>query len=340
MGIMRRANAQILLDGADITAPLAPYLQQVTVTDHLEGELDDLQITLVNTENKFLSAGWGFKKKQQLSLLILSHYWENEFEATQIAKAGIFFLDEKSYNKETATIKAISAPLKAKNVERSKTWEKISLEDLGQEFATKYDLEYQYLPEKEIQLKNLMQEKETDFAFFSKIADEQGVKVKLTYNKLVLFSEEDFAAKLPTAMVDMNNVIDYQITDKSDDIYDAIEVTYKSTKTNKKETVKLTWAEITGGTVEDEPEKVLRVEAKSKVDDMRAYAKNELEQANKWEIEIEITEVGRRTIYAGCTVMLVNSGEYGGKYLVTTVTNTLPGWQTKYKCYKIKAEAK
>jgi phage protein D len=336
---MRRVNAQILLDGADISMPLAPYLQSVEVTDHLEGELDDLQIKLVNTDNKFLSSGWSFRKKQKLTLLISSANWENELEGTAIAKAGIFFLDEKKFSKEAATIKAISAPLVAKNSERSKTWGNISLKDLGAEFATKYGLEYQYLLEKEIKLKNLMQGKETDFAFLQKTADEQGVKLKLTYNKVVFFLEEEYAEKLPVALVDLNNVEDYDITDKSDDVYDAIEVTYKNVQKNKKEKITLTWAELIGQKSKEEPEKILRRAAKSKIDDLREYAKNELIKENKWEVEIDITETGRRSIYAGCTVMLVNSGEYNGKYLVTSVIHSLPTWITKYKCYKIKKEA-
>lgn len=52
-----------------------------------------------------------------------------------------------------------------------------------------------YISSRDIILKNLTQEKETDFSYLNKIAQEEGVKLKLTHNSLILFEESEFAKK-------------------------------------------------------------------------------------------------------------------------------------------------
>jgi phage protein D len=334
---IRRVYPDIILDDTNISINLRPYIQSIEVTDNLEGTLDDMKLNLINKENKFLSKDWGFEKKQKLTYNIKTLNWENANEGLIQAASGIFFIDEKEFDKELAIIKAISAPLEAKDTKSSKTWGKITLKNLGKEKADKYNLEFQYLVNEEINLADLKQEKQSDFEFLNKIAEDEGVKLKITFNKLILFMEDDFIKKNPVAVIDLNNVKDYKLIDKSSNIFDSVEVTYFNTNKYKKEKILLTESELRGGK-KGESEKPLKINARSKSGDLKKFALKKLEQANKKEIKLNIPIVGDRRLYAGCTITIINSGEYNGKYMVYRVVKTLPEFTTNIETYKIKED--
>lgn len=334
MGKIRRAWIEIIHKDKNITTELTPYLQNFEVIDNLEGQLDSMKITLLNKGNKFMQKGWSFSKGEVLEFKVKTLNWENEIEGEKEAGIGLFYIDEREYSKESAVIKGVSAPLQSLDVTNSKTWQSISLKRLGEEFSNKYGLKFMYLSSRDIILKNLTQEKETDFSYLNKIAQEEGVKLKLTCNSLVLFEESEFAKKEKVVTIDLLKVIDFNLIDKSSDVYDSVEVKYFDVVSFSEKKVVLTAEELkgkTGGTTK----KTLKITKKPASMDMKTYALKKLEQLNKRQKEIEITTIGDRNIYSGSVFEIINSGEYNGNYLVTQVTKTLPGFITKTKGYKI-----
>lgn len=337
MGIknkVRRAWVEIIYKNKNITQELTPYLQTVTATDNLEGKLDDLNITLLNIGNKFLLSGWTFKKGDLLDVKLKTLNWENENEGIKEIELGKYYIDEKEFNKDSAQIKAVSSPLNALNVVNSKTWNSITLKRLGEEFAKKYKLEYLFLSDDQVQMTNLIQEKETDFSFLNKTAQEAGLKLKITERKLVLFEESSFYKNKPTGLFDLIHSIDYNLRDKTSDIYDSVEVSYFDTISFGEKKQVLTYEELlgkTGGT----REKTLKIKKKPAHGNLKKYALKLLEQANKSQVILELTIPGYRNIFAGNVIEIVNSGEYDGKYLVNKVVKSLPGFICKIESYKI-----
>ena len=223
--LMRRVYPTLIYKEKDISEDLQPYLLSVTSVDNLEGELDSIKISVLNQDNKFLDPKWSPEKKEILTFGIKTLNWENELEGFMQSNIGTYYIDEKTFDKKIATWKGISAPLNSKNEKNSKTWETVSMKRLGEEFANKYNLEFQYLVSAEITLIDLIQENETDFSFLNKIAKEEGIKLKITNRKLVLFDEKEFQKKEAVYKIDLQKVEDYRINDKSNEIYDAVEVT-------------------------------------------------------------------------------------------------------------------
>lgn len=80
--------------------------------------------------------------------------------------------------------------------------------------------------------------------------------------------------------------------------------------------------------------KTLKITKKPASLDIKTYALKKLEQMNKRQKELEITDLGSN-IYAGNVFEVINSGEYNGNYLVTQVSKILPGFIIKIKAYKI-----
>lgn len=333
MGKMRRASVEIMYKHKNITTELSPYLQNFEIIDNLEGQLDSMKITLLNKGNKFMQDGWSFAKGETLEFKIRTLNWEYENEGEKEVGLGLFYVDEREYAKDYAEIKGISAPLEALDVVHSKTWESISLKRLGEEFAKKYNLEYVYISSRDIILKNLTQEKETDFSYLNKVAQEEGVKLKLTHNSLVLFEESEFAKKEKVATFDLLKVIDFSLIDRSSEIYDSVEVSYFDGISFSEKKVVITEEELRGKTG-GSTKKTLKITKKPASLDMKTYALKKLEQINKRQKELEITDIGCN-IYAGSVFEIINSGEYNGKYLITQVTKNLPSFTMKIKSYKI-----
>lgn len=334
MGKIRRAWVEIIHKDKNITTELSPYLQNFEVIDNLEGQLDSMRITLLNKENKFMQKGWSFSKGEILEFKVKTLNWENENEGEKEAGIGLFYVDEREYSKESAVIKGVSAPLEALDVTYSKTWQSISLKKLGEEFSNKYGLKFMYLCSRDVILKNLTQEKETDFSYLNKIAQEEGMKLKLTCNSLVLFEESEFSKKEKVSTIDLLKVIDFNLIDKSSDIYDSVEVKYFDIVSFSEKKVILT-AEELKGKKGGSTKKTLKITKKPASMDIKTYALKKLEQLNRQQQEIEITTLGDRNIYAGSVFEIINSGEYNGNYLVTQVTKILPGFIAKIKGYKI-----
>ena len=332
--LMRRIFPTLIYKDKDISEDLQPYLLSVISTDNLEGELDSIKISVLNLDNKFLDPKWSPEKKEILSFGIKTLNWENELEGYIQSSIGTYYIDEKSFDKKIATWKGISAPLNSKNEKNSKTWETVSLKRLGEEFANKYNLEFQYLVSEEITLVDLIQESETDFSFLNKIAKEEGIKLKITNKKLVLFDENEFQKKETAFIIDLKKVEDYKLNDKSNEIYDAVEVKEFDVISLSNKTVVKTKAELEGK-IGGTKNKVLKIKARSKSGDLNKYCLKILEQVNKQEKTITLKIVGERRAYAGLTFELINAGYYSGKYMMKKVKQTLPKFTTEIEAYLI-----
>lgn len=331
--LMRRVYPVLFYKEKDISEDLQPYLLSVISTDNLEGELDSIKISVLNTDNKFLDQKWSPEKKEVLTFGIKTLNWENELEGIMQADIGTYYIDEKSFDKKVATWKGISAPLNSKNVKNSKTWASISLKRLGEEFANKYNLEFQYLAE-DFTLIDLIQENETDFSFLNKIAQDEGIKLKITNKKLILFDEKEFKNKDAVYKIDLQKVEDYKITDKSNEIYDAVEITEFDPIALSNKTVIKTKEELKGK-AGGSKNKILKIKARSKSGDLNRYCLKMLEQVNKQEKTIILKVVGDRRAYAGLTFELINGGYYSGKYMMKRVKQTLPKFTTEIEAYLI-----
>ncbi|MDK4472350.1 late control protein [Fusobacterium necrophorum] len=298
--------------------------------------MDELVIKLDNEKNKFLSSNWVIPKKTQISFGIKTINWESELEGEKYHQIGVYNIDNRQFSRKDATFKAISGPLHAKDNKHSKTWAKVSLEALGKEFADRYKLKYFYKVKEEITLQNLKQEEQPDFEFLNKVAQDEGVKLKITNGILVLFEEEIFINGKSLLTVSLDHVSDFQIKDKTNDIYDAIEVKYFNTKKQKEEKAVITKSEIETGKKDEEPKKIYVLKSKPKGGDLKKLAKKILENINKREIEISLKIIGCKELFTGCVIEILDAGEFSGKYIVTQIQHKFPKFETSIEAYKVK----
>ena len=255
--LVRRASPTFFINNKDVTEEMLKHIVDMEIVDNLEGTLDEIIIKLNNENNRFLTTNWAIPKGTETKIGIKTLNWNSEFEGESHSDIGIFNIDIRQFNRKTATFKGISAPLSSRDTKRSKIWANISLEALGKEFADRYKLKYFYKVKENITLKNIKQEEEEDFSFLNKIAQEEGVKLKISSGILILFEEEILSENTALLSISLDNVEEFEIKDKSNDIYDAIEVKYFDTKKQKEEKVIITKQELETGQKSDNYKKSL-----------------------------------------------------------------------------------
>ena len=338
--LVRRASPTFFINNKDVTEEMLKHIVDMEIVDNLEGTLDEIIIKLNNENNRFLTTNWAIPKGTEAKIGIKTLNWNSEFEGESHSDIGIFNIDIRQFNRKTATFKGISAPLSSRDAKRSKIWANISLEALGKEFADRYKLKYFYKVKKNITLKNIKQEEEEDFSFLNKIAQEEGVKLKISSGILILFEEEILSENTALLSISLDNVEEFEIKDKSNDIYDAIEVKYFDTKKQKEEKVIITKQELETGQKSDNYKKIYSIKSRAKSGDLKKLAKKTLENINKREIEASLKIIGCKELFSGCIISLSDAGEFSGNYVVTRLQHNFPKFITSIEMYKIKKDMK
>lgn len=339
MGRIRRAYAEIIYKGKNISKDLQIYLSSLTITDNLSDKLDDLEIKLRSDNLRFLQPEWALKLKEKLTVTLITEDFENENEGKRQLPCGTFYIDDRSFSANYISIKAVSAP--AENIldqKNSKHWENITLKALGEEFAKKHKLEFQYLAE-DVKLTSVDQDKETDLSFLKKIAEKEGVSVKLSFNKLILLDRTKLEEKMSSRIINLLSQEiseDWSFREKTKDVYDKCEVTYFDLNSCSKETV--IYSKEGKESEKKRGEKILKINYKNSSGDLKKLAMKKLKQANRGEIEFNFSIIGDLQITAGVVFELINAGIFNGKYMIEKVTRTLSPFRVEVESYLIKKE--
>lgn len=134
METLEKVIAKITVNGKNVTADVSPYLSRLSYADKEEAESDDLTLTFEDTTDHWKN-GWYPEQGDTLEVSI----------GTPDAPldCGLFEIDEigLEFPPDTVAIKAIGAAIsKALRSKNSKAFEKQSLKQIAQYFATKHGL--------------------------------------------------------------------------------------------------------------------------------------------------------------------------------------------------------
>ncbi len=342
MVLTRRAGISLEYKGKNITEQLDPFVSSVSVTENLKGGADSLSLSLNNKENKLLKPEWLFDKGEKIDFYIKTTNWENATEGTVLKNVGTFFIDTRNFNRNKVSVKAISMPISGGyDQENSKVWDEITLEALGKELAKKYKIGFKYLCDETVKYKSLKQDKKTDFSFLDSLVREEGLCLKIAFDKLVLFDISKYENQATERIIDLlgGEISDWGINEKTKGIYDAIEIKYLDTVSMKEEKATYTRNQLESGSLEGnitDDMKVLKLNKRSNAGDLQKLARKLLKQKNDTEIIFDFTLQGDRSLIVGKTFYLKNAYSFNGKYMITNISTSLPGYKNKVTAYKIK----
>jgi phage protein D len=205
---VRKAYAQLLINGQDVWPKLADYVLKLSYTDNLN-KADDLQLELDDSNRIFLNNSFPGKGTVKIDCKILAEDWSDYGDSREI-DCGDFYIDEPSYTffPYRITIKGSSLPVtsKLKGSNNTKAWEGKTLQEIAEDILREedeIDLDWD-LQEENPRYKRIDQADEFDLQFLYNQCEDNCFSMKIKRGKLKVFSEEEYEKRPPAFVIEEN----------------------------------------------------------------------------------------------------------------------------------------
>ena len=187
--VARWAEVVIIYEGVNISRDIAPYLLNFTYTDNASDKADDISLTLEDRERLWCS-DWFPSKGDKIRASIVIHDWEAANQ-TQSLPCGTFEVDqiECSGPPNQVTIKAVSTLVSKpmRQEKHTKAWENVKLSTIAGDMAGKNGLRLFWDSSEDPFFERRDQVETSDLEFFSGLARDYGIVVKVTDTQLVCY---------------------------------------------------------------------------------------------------------------------------------------------------------
>ncbi len=359
----RRAQVVINYNGKDISRELSDYLLDFTYTDAEPGTLDDLQINLEDRARKWIGP-WSPTIGDHITAYIKTVGWDKPGEIKKLP-CGTFEVDsvDLAGPPDTVSIKAVSLPVAAniRQEKRTKAWEEATLRSIAAEIAKRAGFTLAYEAHANPKYDRQDQQDVSDLAFLNDICQKEGIALKVTGKKLVLFDERVYEQK-PVALTlirGVSDIVSYSFAFSAQDVaYVACEISYqpaavkaktvKKKKTDSKDKDKTDTktaadkkksAKKKTKAAQPKPIKVvyrppgapaegpilkLNQSVSSQAEALRV-AQNELRNKNKESGKASLSLVGDVRLAAGMTINVKGWGKFDSKYIIVSASHAVSG---------------
>lgn len=301
--------------GKDISADIAPYILDITYTDALQGESDDIEINLTDADHRWKN-GWFPQRGDEVILSI-------GYEGEPLIKCGTFQVDEVELNgpPDTVSLRALSAgvneSLRTKN---TAAYENKSLGEIASDIAKKHSLELvgEVAEEKKKRRpRRITQRQETDLEFLKRIGAAEGVIFTIKDKQLVWHDRDTLDAADSITVIKRTDMTRFTFRAKTDQVYKACQVSYHDPKTKKL----ITHTEqAEGGTTGDTLKLNERCESK---DDAVLKAKAALRGTNGRQVEGTVFLPGNPRLAAGGNIEVSGLGVLDGPYQIQKARHSM-----------------
>ncbi len=322
----RWAEVVIYYEGVNISMDIAPYLLNFTYTDNASDKADDISLTLEDRERLWCN-DWFPTKGDKIKASIVIHDWEAENQ-TQSLPCGTFEVDqiECAGPPNHVTIKAVSTLVSKpmRQEKHTKAWENVKLSIIAGDVASKNGLSLFWDSSEDPFFDRRDQVETSDLEFFSGLARDYGIAVKVTDTQLVCYLEEDYEAKAPVGELSFGDkkVISWSFTSKAAG-------TYKSAKLQYHDHVKDETYEVEEAGDAEGTGRVLEINQKAdNLGDAKKIAKEKLRKANKKEITGSITLMGDLRFVGSSNIKISGFGAFDGVYSIEKATHSVSGSYT------------
>ncbi|MHC1747431.1 MAG: phage late control D family protein [Cellulosilyticaceae bacterium] len=310
----------------DISKDIAKYMIGCSYTDNASGTADDIDITLEDKEGLWHGA-WLPRKGDLIALSFYVENWNGKKDK-QMLPCGKFTIDKFDMNgpPDVVGLKGQSIPTKTdiKNTKKTKSWKRINLSKIAMDIAASAGLTCLFESKEDTYYESVNQIKQSDISFLQNLCKKSGISLKVTNNKLVLFSQVLYEAKKPFLKLvrGKSNIISYSFSgDTTDTAYAKCTVKYMNPK-NKK-VLNYTYK------IEGATGKTLKINEQVKtLEEAKKLAKNRLREKNKEENTATFTLLGDIKFVAGVTVAIEGWNAFDGKYIIQKATHNIIGGYT------------
>lgn len=340
--LARQVSLTLEIEGTDVTDSVWKKISTWTYTDNLD-KLDELSIGF--NGDKFIKE-WSFKKGEKIKADIEVLNWNKEDDNRKL-NCGSFYVDSDSFAgpPDVTTIGAISVDISrnVKNQKKDQVWENITLEKIAKEKATENNLGILYDAD-EVKFDRVEQIQESDSKLLSRIANENGIQMKIINDKFVFFEEETYESNDSSFTFDKDKgLVSYSFSSDDVDTYDKCIVKY--TDSTLGETLEGSFTAPDRSGYKIATNRILEKNisgnvpgetSETKISYLNKRAKKYLRSKNKSETSGVITLPGDPKYQAGLIAELKNFGKFDGNYIIDQVVHSSgQGYSCSLKLRKV-----
>ena len=324
----RWAEVAIIYEGKNISKDIAPYLLNFTYTDNASDKADDLSFSLEDRERLWVD-DWFPTKGDKVKASIVIHEWDAP-DKTESLPCGTFEVDEVSVSgpPNQVTIKAISTLISKpmRQEKHTKAWESIRLSSIAGDIANKNGLKLFWDCKDDPFFERRDQVEMSDLEFFSGLAKDYGIAVKVTDTQLVCYGEEEYEEKSPVGELSFGDkkLLSWSFSSKAAGTYKAARLQYHDPAKNINIDVTEKSEDGTEGTG-----RTLEINQKADtIADAKKIAQERLKSANKKEITGNISLMGDLRFVGGSNIKIKGFGAFDGDYVIEKATHSVSGGYT------------
>jgi phage protein D len=341
----------LLYEGTDISESIKPDLLSIRYTDKLEGESDDVDVSLENRDRRWLGA-W---LPAEGALLTLTLGYENEESIPPIS----FEIDEPTFSGgsqgDTVSLKGVGAPITSTlREQKTRAFEETTLRAIAQTIADDHGLELVgEIPE--IQLERVTQKEQTDLEFLRDLAAEYGLIFKIeSATRLVFFRESDLEEADPIfeLTIGTSAISRYGLRRGAKGTYKSAKISYQDPETGDFIEAEFDIdgnqvAEPEDTEIEGEPEAVATddvLQIRERVENLeqaQTKAQEALRRANRGKVELDLDCEFEPIYAAGMNFTMSGLLKFSGKYQIQQATHNYrkgQGLRTSIKAIAIETE--
>lgn len=321
---------KILYNNKDITLDISDHLISLSYTDKVEGESDELEITLEDKDLLWQN-DWYPEKGATIEARIIDNGVELNCGKFTIDEVG---LSGSKDGGDTVVISCVAASITKKlRTKKNTAHENKTLDQLAESVATANGLTVQgNIPA--VSFKRITQARESDLAFLNRIANQFGLIFSVRDTLLIFQDQKELESKVHVVSIDKTECTEYSFTDKSNKTYKSAKVKYHNPKTNTTiDHTESADSDYEGG--DDELAIKQRAETQQQAELM---GKGQLNKANKNEKTAKITTPGNILILSGSNIEVTGFGKPSGIYHITEASHTVSrdGYGVSFDGKKVK----
>ena len=310
----------MLYEKTNITADIEPHLLELTYTDNLEGESDELTVAFEDISGKWIRQ-WYPTQGDKLKAAI-------GYKGAQLTDIGAFEIDEVEYNYHPSyiQIKALSTGIaKANRTLKPKAYENTTLKQIVGIIAGRLKLKVVGTI-KNIPVKRVTQYQERDVEFLARLAREYHHSFKIVGDQLVFTDKDELGKSEAVVTLEEKDTISISLRDRIKDTAKEVDVSgydangKKVIKKRKKAKALRENMKQVQSASSDTLKVVTRGETQEQID---ARADAALAEQNDDQTAGNITVIGNPKLVAGSTLALRNLGIFSGKYLIKSSRHSI-----------------
>ena len=320
MSNVQKPDFTLFYEKTNITADIEPSLIELTYTDYLEGQSDELSVQFEDISGKWIRQ-WFPTQGDKLKAAI-------GYQGEPLVEIGAFEIDEVeySYRPSSITLRALSTGVsKSNRTLKPKAYENTTLAQVVAMVAERLKLKV-VGKIRQIPIKRITQYQERDVEFLARLAREYHHSFKIVGDQLVFTDKDELGKSEAVVTLEEQDTISISLRDRIKDT--AKEVDVSGYDANGKKVIKkrkkakalrenMKQAQSASG---DTLKVVTRGETQEQID---ARADAALAEQNDDQTAGNITVIGNPKLVAGSTLALRNLGIFSGKYLIKSSRHSI-----------------